>query len=267
MTGPRRRSTPAGAPHLSSLPVLAAALAAGSCTIFHQDLPNVPPVVQLDGSRHHPGQAGRPGLPAGGRLRRGRRPPHLPVAGRGRELHRLHGQRHRLDRAGGIEGSSEVFLITVVIRDGDPDDRGCEGELRDRGGAAAPDPAVGSGEPHDRRPGHGGPGRPGRRRGRRRSHLPVAVPRSRGLGPVPPGPHHQTRRERSWPRSPPSASGMPTTKGERRASSRCARRRRGTRPACEFISLAEARHEIEIAVTDTVDTVSARFVIRATRNP
>ena len=36
-----------------------------------------------------------------------------------------------------------------------------------------------------------------------------------------------------------------------------------------FISLAEARHEIEIAVTDTVDTVSARFVIRAeaTGNP
>ena len=118
MTGPRR--SPVAALPLRSLPVLAAALAAPSCTVFHQELPNVAPVVQLQ-------EADTTQVKRGGRVS-------LRVGASDEDddplTYRWHAEAGSLTDSTGtatdwiapnaIEGSSEIFLITVVIQDGDP---------------------------------------------------------------------------------------------------------------------------------------------------
>lgn len=272
MTGPRRRSTPAGAPHLSSLPVLAAALAAGSCTFFHQDLPNVPPVVQVT-------EADTTQVKRGGRVS-------LRVAASDEDddpltyLWRAEAGSFT-DSTGNvtdwiapnqIEGSSEVFLITVTIRDGDLETEdpveSFEIEVVQRPPTLRSVPESRTIAARDtvdlsaRGVDEDGdvltylwlfPGAAASVEGGVRIRITdeageeLATVHSLGGGH---GAHHGDE------------EGTPRIVQERSATERDSARVR-------FISLAEARHEIEIAVTDTVDTVSARFVIRAeaTENP
>ena len=99
--------------------VLAAVLSAGSCSLFHQDLPNVPPVVQLT-------EADTTQVKRGGRVS-------LRVGASDEDDDPLTYLWHAegwtfTDSTGSvtdwiapneIEGSSEVFLLTVDIQDGD----------------------------------------------------------------------------------------------------------------------------------------------------
>ncbi len=111
MNGPRR-SPPVAV-------VLAAVLGAGSCSVFHQDPPNVPPVVQLT-------EADTTQVKRGGRVS-------LRVGASDEDDDPLtylwHAEAGTFTDSTGnvtdwiapkaIEGPSEVFLLTVDIQDGD----------------------------------------------------------------------------------------------------------------------------------------------------
>ncbi len=258
MNGPRR-SPPAAA-------ILAAALGAGSCSVFHQDLPNVPPVVQL-------AEADTTQVKRGGRVS-------LRVGASDEDddplTYRWRAEAGTFtdstanatdwEAPKAIEGSSETFLLTVTIRDGDPETEDLvesfEIEVVQRLPAlrsvpesrtiADRDTVVLAARAVDDDgdvltylwlfPRGTDTGDSRELRITDEAGVELATVLSLGTG-------HRVLDE-----------GTPRIVQRRSATERDSARVR-------FISLAEARHELEIAVTDAIespsDTVSARFVIRA----
>ena len=265
MTGPRR-IPPASALPPRRLAVLAAALAAVSCTLFHQDLPNVPPVVQVT-------EADTTQVRRGGRVS-------LRVAASDEDDDPLT-YRWRAEAGSftdstanvtdwiapnSVAGSSETFLITVVIRDGDPETEdpveSFEIEVVQRPPVLRSVPAS-----------------------RTIADRDTVVLAARGVdedGDVltylwlfrgAPASVEQGLRIRITDEAGEELATAFSLGGgygvhdyDEGGTPRIVQRRSATErdsARVRFISLAAARHEIEVAVTDTVDTVSARFVIRA----
>ena len=264
MNGPRRST------HVAA--VLAAVLGAGSCSIFHQDLPNVPPVVQLaEADTTQVKRGGRVSLRVGASDEDDDPLTYLWQAEAGTFTDST-GNATDWIAPSQIEGSSEVFLITVTIRDGDLETEDLresfEIEVVQRPPTLRSVPESRTIAARDtvdlsaRGVDEDGDvltylwlfrGAPASVEGGLRilitDEAGVELAKVFSLG----GGHgvHDYDEE-----------GTPQIRQRRSATERDSARVR-------FISLAEARHEIEIAVTDTVDTVSARFLIRAeaTGNP
>lgn len=267
MTGPRRTTPPAAALSLTSLPVLAAVLAAPSCSVFHQDLPNVSPVVRMT-------ETDTTRVKRGGRVT-------LRVAASDEDDDPLtylwQAEAGSLTDSTAsvtdwiapkaIDGPSEIFLITVSIRDGDQEtedpEESFEIEVVQRPPALRSVPASlavtagdtlvlaarGVDEDGDDltyvwRFRGGSPTRADRNGVflADEAGADLAAARSLGLGS-----HHAGEGGAAWILQHRSAT--------ERDSSRV-----------RFVPLAEALHEIEIAVTDAIDspsdTVSARFSIQ-----
>ena len=111
MNGPRR-SPPVAA-------VLAAVLGAGSCSIFHQDLPNVPPVVQVtEADTTQVKRGGRVSLRVGASDEDDDPLTYLWHAEAGTFTDSTENVTDWI-APNEIEGSSEIFLLTVDIQDGD----------------------------------------------------------------------------------------------------------------------------------------------------
>ena len=111
MNGPRR-SPPVAV-------VLAAVLGAGSCSVFHQDLPNVPPMVQLtEADTTQVKRGGRVSLRVGASDEDDDPLTYLWQAEAGTFTDST-GNVTDWIAPNQIEGSSETFLLTVDIQDGD----------------------------------------------------------------------------------------------------------------------------------------------------
>ncbi len=267
MTGPRR-STPVAALGPLSLSVLAAALAAGSCTVFHQDLPNVPPVVQMrEADTAQVKRGGRVSLRVGASDEDDDPLSYLWQAEAGSFTDSTKSATDWI-APNSIEGSSQIFLITVLIQDGDPETEDATESfqievvqrppaLRSAPGsrtittrdtlvlAALADDEDGDDLTYLWRFRAGATTWADHNGVRLTDEAGEILALVRALGGV--GSHHADEEGAGWIRQQRPAAEADTVR-------------------VRLIPLAGARHEIEIAVTDAIDspsdTVSARFSIQ-----